>query len=275
MVKKRCKDAITNIMLIVVSVLLVYVVTSSFTMAWFAGTDEGSTMFAFGGAVVVEVANQHGALSDGEPVEMDYSADYLLPGMRVIPFVYTMLKQSSTTAIMRARIDTSVTGLTPEQNEQLNIWFRTAFSSQIDQAWALNATDGWYYFLGSNNSGTMVMTQTASSSGLTTPVYGTTYANYIPATNRTITNQNTVLGSVYPGAGNTILPFLTKDFRIPFHITEEFANATINLTFYVEALQDYLINTETEENILPTLQNAKTIFDSITKTHDSSGNLIV
>ena len=261
-------------MLIVVSVLLVYVVTSSFTMAWFSAPDEAGTMFAFGGAVVVEVANEQGSLGDGEPVDMQYSANYLLPGMRVIPFVYTMLRQSSTTAIMRARIDTTVTGLTPEQNQQLNIWFRDAFAPQIDNAWALNSADGWYYFLGSNNSGTMVMTQTASDSGLTTPVYGTTYANYIPATNRTITNQNTVLGSVYPGSGNTILPFLTKDFRIPFHITDEYANATINLTFYVEALQDYLINTETEENILPTLQNAKTIFDSITETHDPNGNPI-
>ena len=268
----RKKDILSSVLLVLVSTFLVFVVSTSFTMAWFSSSDTANGTFHLGGAVVVQVSDQQGTLADGDPITLTYAASELLPGIEVLPDIWVLLLQSTTTSVMRARIDTSVQGLTPEQNTQLNTWFRDAYLPQINTSWSVY-TDGWFYYLGSAGSLGMVMTQTATDSGLTTPVYGTTFANYTATTDRTIQDSSTVTASLFAGAHNISIDFLTDSFRLPTSIDDSYANATITMTFYVEALQDYLLD-GTEQNVLPTILNVKTIMDTLSPTHDANGDLI-
>lgn len=270
-VAKKQNKIVSSIMLVLVSVFLVFVVSTSFTLAWFASQDAATGQFSFGGAVVVQVANQDGELADSDPVTISYSADSLLPGIKILPDIQVLLLQSSTASVMRARIDTSVEGLSAAQNEQLNSWFVNSFMPQVNDEWDMH-TDGWFYYLGLATSSTMVMTQTATDSGLTSAIYGSTYANYTAATNRSLAGDTTVLGSIAANSHNESIAFLTHSFRLPYNIDDSFANATISLTFYVEAMQDYIVN-ESEQNVLPTLGNVKPILDELSPTHDALGNL--
>lgn len=256
------KENISKLLLVLVSTLLVIVATISITVAWFADYDFGSANLTLAGGIYVEVANEHGILADGEPISIEFNADKLLPGMVVIPKIYTVLRPTNNTAVMRARLDAKVTGLSAADNAQLALWFLQSYTPKIDTSWQLYEQDGWYYFLGSEATGTFVMTEPAESSSLTAPIYGVTNANYTPATNRVITDQNTVIGSVNSGVSNLALPFLNNNFRIPKEINNTYSNANIELTFYVEALQDFII--VGGENVLPTIANVKTIMDAHT-----------
>lgn len=263
MAKDKRKDLVVSILLVIVSVLLAFVLVGAYTFAWFTSQDSASVTFAFGGAVLVNVADENNQLNDDEPLTVNYSGTFLLPGTKLSPQFYALFEQSSTSAIFRAKVNTWVEGLSPEKNNYLNSLFATELVNKIDSSWAMGG-DGWYYFLGGAALPGMVMTQTASASGLSAPVYGTTNANYTAVTGyRTVEGENTVLASVYSGAGPVALPFLNQSFRIPTIINSDYAAGVIHIEFTVQALQDYLVDTTTDENILPTLANARSIFNSI------------
>lgn len=256
------QENISKLLLVLVTTLLIIVTTVSLTVAWFADYDFGSANLTLAGGIYVEVANENNVLADGEPISITFNAEKLLPGMVVIPKIYTVLRPTNNTAVMRARLDAKVTGLSQEDNAQLTLWFLQSYTPKIDTSWQLYEQDGWYYFLGSENTNTFVMTEPAEHSSLTAPIYGVTNANYIPATNRVLQGANTTVGSVNSGATNLALPFLNTNFRIPKEINNSYSNATIELTFYVEALQDFLVINN--ENVLPTVANVKTIMDANT-----------
>lgn len=253
----------STVALIVLSVLLVISVATGATLAWFASQDNAVGTFTLGQPVVVSVTDAAGA--DATELNMTIASTNLLPGMLISPDVAVTLQPSTTATIMRARIDSEVVGGTGDP-ATLNQSFRDVLTPVISDAWVLYDTDGWYYFLGAGGLDARVMNTPAETSGLATPEFGSTVADYDAAllAPRTMlaTPENTVLASIVSGAAPKTIEFLVNDFRLPTDITNEYANAQINLTFYIEALQDYLVVGDT--NVLPTLANAKTLMDTLT-----------
>lgn len=256
------KLSASSVALIVLSVLLVISVTTGATLAWFASQDNAAATFILGEPVIVSVTEADG--SDSTVLDMAIDSTNLLPGMLIVPDVAVTLDASTTATIMRARIDSVVTGGAGD-NAVLNTAFRDELTPVISQSWVYYDTDGWYYFLGDAGLNSRVMNTTAEASALGAPDFGATTAEYDPVLtgprSLEVVETDTVLASVVPGGTAQTIDFLTTSFRLPTDITNEYANADISLTFYVEALQDYLVITDT--NVLPTLDNAKTIMDSI------------
>lgn len=250
------------ITVVVLSVLLIMAVTIGSTLAWFASQDSATGSFILGEPVVVSVTEADG--TDTETLTMLIASDNLLPGMRVNPDIAVSLQPSTTATILRARIDSSVTGGTGD-NETLNQNFRDVLTPIIAGAWVLNVDDGWYYFLGDAGLDARVMNTPTEDSVLTTPEFGSTNADYDTALtaprNFGDPAEDTVLASVVSGTVIKTIPFLTTAFRLPTTITNEYATAQINVLFHVEALQDFIVIEDA--NVLPTLGYAKTIMDSI------------
>lgn len=250
------------ITVVVLSVLLVMAVTIGSTLAWFASQDSATGSFILGEPVLVSVTDA--SANDTETLTMLIASDNLLPGMRIDPDIAISLQPSTTATILRARIDSAVVGGTGD-NTLLNQNFRDVLTPIIAGAWVLNESDGWYYFLGDAGLDARVMNTPTEDSVLTAPEFGSTNADYDTALTapRSLGDpaENTTLASVVSGATVKTIPFLTTSFRLPTTITNEYALAQINVVFYIEALQDFIIIDDA--NVLPTLGNAKTIMDSI------------
>ena len=247
---------------IVLSVLLVMSVTVTGTLAWFASQDNAAGQFVLGEPVIVSVTQAD--TTDTTTLAMTIASEFLLPGMLITPDIAVTLQPSTTATIMRARIDSTVSGGTGDV-AVLNQNFRDVLTPVINAGWVLNDTDGWYYFLGEGGLDARVMNTPAETSELGTPEFGATVADYdaalITARNWDATPEDTVLASVVPGATTKTVPFLVNAFRLPTAITNEYATATIDLTFYIEAVQDFLVVGGT--NVLPTLTNSTTVFEEI------------
>jgi len=246
---------------IVLSVLLVMSVTAAGTLAWFASQDNAAGQFTLGEPVVVSVTQAD--TTDSSELYMTIASDLLLPGMLITPDIAVTLDPSTTATILRARMDTVVTG--GGDNTALNDSFRGVLTPVINTGWVYNDADGWYYFLGESGLDARVMNTPAETSALGTPEFGATIADYdaalIASRNWEATQADTVLASVVSGATAKTIPFLVNAFRLPTDITNEYGNSTIDATFTIEALQDYLVVGGT--NVLPTLANATTVFDEV------------
>jgi len=262
-IKKRKKISASATAAVVLAVLLVVATTVSATLAWFASRDSAAGSMTLGQPVIVNVTQADASAATALTFEV--ASDYLLPGMLITPDIAVTLQASNTATILRARLDSTVEGVSTALADQLNDDFRDVLTPRINAGWRLNEDDGWYYFLGTTGQNARVMTTTAEASTLTTPVFGATLAEYgavVAAPRAWETTQSaTVLGSLVPGAAAHTVDFLTNDFRLPTTITNEFANAEIILTFQVEALQDFLVISDA--NVLPTLANAITIFNIV------------
>lgn len=256
--KKLSASAIT---IIVLSVLLVVSVAVAATLAWFAGQDSASGTLVLGQPVNVLVTDING--NDTENLNLTISADTLLPGMRIAPNIAVTLQPSTTASILRAKFDVTVAN--EPQNGTFADDFRNQITDEISNAWRFNEEDGWYYYLGGSGDGARVMETTAEASTLTAPEFGTTTADYGDVVtgyrNWNETKTETVLASVVSGGANKTITFVSDAFRLPTSLTNEYAGTTISIEFEVEALQDYLV--VSDSNVLPTLVNAQTIFNSL------------
>lgn len=250
----------STIAIIVLSVLLVMSVTVAGTVAWFASLDNAAGNFTLGEPVIVSVTQADS--TDSSELVMTIPSNTLLPGMLITPDIAVSLSPSTTATILRARIDTTVTGV--ENNEALNAYFRGVLTPVINNAWVLNEDDGWYYFLGAGGLDARVMVTPAEDSDLVTPEFGATNADYgealLTARSWETNKGDTVLASVVSGTATKTIPFLIEPFRLPTEITNEYATATIDIIFYVEAVQDFLV--VDGNNVLPTLTNATGVFNS-------------
>lgn len=252
----------SGIAVVALSVLLVLSVSVGATLAWFASQSAATGDFALGEPVIVSVTDIGG--SDTTTLAMTIASENLLPGMRITPDIAVTLAPSTTATILRARLDSVATGGggTPEE---LNQQFIDVLTDVIDEGWVLNEDDGWYYYLGNTGADAREMLAPAETSGLATPEFGATTADYDDAVTAPRTweadKESTVLASVVPGAAAKTIGFLTEGFRLPTTITNEYAGTEINISFFVEALQDYLVIGDT--NVLTSLDNATTLFNEI------------
>ena len=257
------KLSASAIAVIVLSVLLIVSVTAGATFAWFASQDNAAGSFLLGEPVVVSVTQAD--TTDTETLSMVIASENLLPGMLITPDIAVTLDASTTATVLRARIVTTVTGTITGNLADLNTAFNTQLTGVVSGGWVLNTDDGWYYFLGASGLDSRVMLTPAETSALVTPEFGNTVADYdvavVGGRAWEATAGDTVLASVVSGATTKTVPFLTTPFRLPDTITNDFADAQINIDFDVQALQDYVVVGDV--NVLPTRDNVKTIMDTL------------
>jgi hypothetical protein len=155
---------------------------------------------------------------------------------------------------------------------ELSSMFYTGVAEALfmDDTWAgySDVTTGdWYYYVGDASTNyTYVMEQTSEGVGIHTTGTHAIAGNdayYLPTTAGRVEEAglNTVLATIDATTARRIafIDFTTQYFRLPTTITNEYAGATITLTFTVQAVQDFMLNVAGDATVLPTVENAARI----------------
>lgn len=286
------KIGASTIALIVVSVLLIMSLTVTATLAWFMDSDSASSPEILMGdrvEVTIDRAERTDLTGGGAPGKTENNFDIimfaqeLVPGMKVAPNLRVYIAGSSTTVVLRVQLTVSVEpGVTgdgaPTQLEvdQLEADIIAGINAVLGKDWFyhdFNAEDeepGWYYYIGTAGSAnTHVMTRTAEGVGATggAVISGSGYdAEFVAPTDRKATaNAETVMATIYSAGGEVPVFFFnpaSQDFRIPHTLTNKFANSRITLGFEAEIIQDFLLDSENKDTVLPTITNVNRILSA-------------
>lgn len=260
--KQIKKNRIVDNLLLIMLTTLVLVATTTFTMAWFSASDTASNSdLILGEPINLEIETE----GDGH-FAVQVAGSELLPGMEVAPSLKVTFDASTTPALLRARISTSFAGGPVANTLQQDL--QTSLENELTNAWV--AYGDWFYFIGNASTSTYVMTRTMEGVG---GLGGTTLiaesdAEYVVSSNRVAATpvEDTVLGSIYPGASTKEIWFFnpsSQSFRLPTSLTDEYAGGTLTFDFEVQAVQDLLLDEEESNTVLPTIDNAQIAFSSL------------
>lgn len=277
------KIGASTIALIVVSVLLIMSLTVTATLAWFMDNDSANSPNILMGERV-EVTIDRSDVTGGMDANKDEAefdvvifADAVVPGMKVAPNLRVYIADSTTTVVLRTRLSVTVTGgsgITGEQRIQLQEDIIAAIVDELGDDWVYVEIDGtsyddkagkgWFYYLGNaaSSSYTHVMTRTAEGvgeSGGTKLVDGYD-AEFIATTNGRAANADasTVAATINSNGTERAIYFFNpanQFFRIPTSLDNNYAGATITLTFEAEVIQDFLLDADEDYTVLPTISD--------------------
>ena len=232
-----------------------------YTLAFFGDSDSSDAVVSMGGPVVVKVADSSGVIANGAPLSFNLPTSSIIPGSLMKPSISAVMLPSSTAAVLRASFSVIVSGVSVANKNLLESALIAEIKDKVNKEWGFNASDNWFYFLGSSDSDpdqVRVMVATAESSGLTEVQFGSTFADYdtiVADRNIATLGQNTVMASVYSGLGQVVLRFLKTELNIPFNLTDTFSGAQVHFLFTVQALQDFLVTADDQPAVLPTIAN--------------------
>lgn len=254
-----------TIALIVVSTLLVASLSLAGTMAWFSATDSATNNTLTMGDPIDLFIEEGDAGADS--FDIDVASDQLLPGMEIAPDLAVTFAASTTASLLRVTMgmsaDIGTSGLDQTTVDALAADLLTALEGKLTDGWY--ADSGYFYYVGVSGDGSYVMT--ADADGVATGFAGTggkvgsTDAEYVAATDRTVAATTELAASVIPGGSTHTVTFFdpsSQSIRIPTSWEDNLSGVVLTLTFTAEAVQDYLVIGDAV--VAPTIANAATVF---------------
>lgn len=318
---------------VVLAVILAVVFAGGLTLAWFANSDAGESFFLTGDPVLItlEDEDEGTAMSDDE-LDLVIPAEYVVPGMQIFPSVYVDVTESTTSALLRAKVNVEATwanaptelpagwSIVTAEGEHNGDYTNTTDGSEgtvfVETITDANAyvieafmwqqfaskANGWYYnesgdhhfyFVGNGASYSRVMTAASviavggddytaaqyavagtlltAGDAYTNQYYNQTVADKALVDGKVASVVTNAEGSVWDEVEGTAtyahVPFLVRPITIPTDWTNSISNATVTISITFEAVQDYLIDPTTSEDlddavaVLPNLANAIAVFN--------------
>ena len=221
-----------TVIIVVLSVLLAILLVAGSTFAWFASNQTASRTITLGDPVRITLIDREGEnLAGQNSFPITIAGNNILPGMRIDMLARARLDQSTTPAILRARVSVVVRDVltaTQEEQDEVDRINQLLFNvvngvgthtGVVDQSgpykWAFyqgsGDTAGWWYYLGSN-----------------------------------ITNLENAEQSVLARVDSTsadpadrLVTFIDNSFIFP-RVDNLFANSNVEFRVTVQALQGYL-----------------------------------
>ena len=208
-----------TILIVILSVLLAISLIAGTTFAWFISTDVASRNITLGDPVELNIVDATGTeiVGDGHNLPITIAGSRLMPGMQINVLSRVKFTQSNTPAILRAKIEVSITNATATQQEidtlqaQLQQDVNGIVVSSGLLKWVYNASDEWWYFVGSNS--------------VLAPVE---YTELQRINTEGVTDES------------RMVTLINSAFTFPSNVGNEFANALITFNAVFQGLQGYL-----------------------------------
>lgn len=226
-----------TIAIFILSMLLLVCLCVTATLAYFAGTQTSDMTLILGGPVRVAMKDRNNKTIFGKDelvMEIKTDREFLLPGMGIDMQAIAYVSSSQlypTKALLRAKLDVTVTNLTAEQSAEVEEMVRNALAQcltyRID-----SLQDGWVLFEGD-----------------------------FYYCSRTLENGSIVLLPIDTSSTGNNIPFIDGTFQFPTkYYTNEYAHAKIEFKLTFQAIQEVLVDSE-GERVPNTLFNVKNDLD--------------
>ena len=237
-----------TIIIFILSIVLVICLCATATLAYFAGNQKSNATLILGGPVRVSMVknNNDEIYGKGNLVMNIYgNRDNILPGIGIDVQAIAKLTSSDydpTRALLRALLDISVTGISPEQAKKVEYMIRRdmgkALTGRIDGT-SEYARDGWVLYEGDY-------------------YYCSKDKQVDPKTNE----EYIVLCPISTLAAGYNITFINGTFQFPQDYTNEYANVEITFCLTFQAIQEVMVN-ENNKQVPATIPTVKSVLDTL------------
>lgn len=227
-----------SLFMILIVVGMVYFV--GFTLAFFADSGWANNGIGMAGKVLIEaVGNGNASIEDTHKcnLEIDLDDEYsvLIPGMPMSLIANCKVYQSTTSPLLRAKIETSMTTSSSDETEKeatLNIieyMSNKLMTAVTKNGWTEN-DDGYLYYVGTN------------------PEYG-------------VENDVLLKPIEVDDTQSEVVDFINTSIEFPTDVGKSYSGLGVKFKITFQAIQDFIPD-DNGQKMENTIANSKKIFDS-------------